>query len=158
MYRMSTQRDCWQKCRVKMFGWQLHCCSSACWWWWVQRVWSPRSICAASWPVCWWRPTDSKRRSCPIVSIFLSIFEVWEIIIMLNSLGICLVEHESSLDTNKVTSKENNSKNYGLFQINSRDYCAEGRRGGLCNMKCEGRQHNFSYVVQMRYNSEIFRL
>ncbi|XP_030560214.1 lysozyme [Drosophila novamexicana] len=50
---------------------------------------------------------------------------------------ICLVEHESSLDTNKVTSKENNSKNYGLFQINSRDYCAEGRRGGLCNMKCE---------------------
>ncbi|KAH8410964.1 hypothetical protein KR222_003707 [Zaprionus bogoriensis] len=50
---------------------------------------------------------------------------------------ICLVEHESALDSNKVTSMENNSKNYGLFQINSRDYCAEGRKGGLCNMKCE---------------------
>ncbi|EDW02435.1 lysozyme [Drosophila grimshawi] len=50
---------------------------------------------------------------------------------------ICLVEHESSLDTNKVTRNENNSKNYGLFQINSKDYCAEGRRGGLCNIKCE---------------------
>lgn len=48
------------------------------------------------------------------------------------------MEHESALDTNKVTRQENNSKNYGLFQINSKDYCAEGRKGGLCNMKCEG--------------------
>ncbi|XP_060659657.1 lysozyme [Drosophila nasuta] len=50
---------------------------------------------------------------------------------------ICLIEHESNLDTNKVTRNTNNSKNYGLFQINSKDYCAEGRKGGVCNMKCE---------------------
>ncbi|EDX07949.1 lysozyme c-1 [Drosophila simulans] len=50
---------------------------------------------------------------------------------------ICLVEHESYLDTTKVTKKENESKNYGLFQINSKDYCTEGRKGGRCNMKCE---------------------
>ncbi|XP_015039942.1 lysozyme isoform X1 [Drosophila pseudoobscura] len=50
---------------------------------------------------------------------------------------ICLVEHESNLDTSKITLKQNDSKNYGLFQINSKDYCAEGRKGGQCNMKCE---------------------
>ncbi|EDW74033.1 uncharacterized protein Dwil_GK21589 [Drosophila willistoni] len=50
---------------------------------------------------------------------------------------ICLVEHESALDTSKITTKENNSKNYGLFQINSKDYCAEGRKGGRCNKRCE---------------------
>ncbi|ALC41414.1 CG16756 [Drosophila busckii] len=50
---------------------------------------------------------------------------------------ICLVEHESELDTNKVKNNENHSKNYGLFQISNKDYCAEGRKGGLCNMKCE---------------------
>jgi len=50
-----------------------------------------------------------------------------------------LVEHESYLDTTKVTKKGNESKNYGLFQINSKDYCSEGRKGGQCNMKCEGK-------------------
>ncbi|XP_039479976.1 lysozyme c-1 isoform X1 [Drosophila santomea] len=50
---------------------------------------------------------------------------------------ICLVEHESNLDTTKVTRKGNESKNYGLFQINSKDYCSEGRKGGQCKMKCE---------------------
>ncbi|KAH8257816.1 hypothetical protein KR038_001552 [Drosophila bunnanda] len=51
--------------------------------------------------------------------------------------GICLVEHESNLSTTKITKTNNESKNYGLFQINSRDYCAEGRKGGRCNSKCE---------------------
>ncbi|XP_044571297.1 lysozyme c-1 isoform X2 [Drosophila ananassae] len=50
---------------------------------------------------------------------------------------ICLVEHESELNTSKITPKENNSKNYGLFQINSKNYCSEGRKGGQCNKKCE---------------------
>ncbi|XP_017051134.1 lysozyme isoform X2 [Drosophila ficusphila] len=50
---------------------------------------------------------------------------------------ICLVEHESYLDTSKITVNQNDSKNYGLFQISSKNYCSEGRKGGQCNMKCE---------------------
>lgn len=52
-------------------------------------------------------------------------------------LGICLLEHESNFETNKVTINPNGSRNYGLFQINSR-FCQEDRRGGGCNVKCEG--------------------
>ncbi|KAH8315110.1 lysozyme [Drosophila kikkawai] len=49
---------------------------------------------------------------------------------------ICLLEHESDLDTSRITSNPNGTRNYGLFQINSR-FCQEGRRGGICNVKCE---------------------
>lgn len=52
-------------------------------------------------------------------------------------LGICLLKHESDFDTNKVTINSNGSRKYGLFQINSR-FCQENRRGGECNVKCEG--------------------
>ncbi|XP_001963772.2 lysozyme [Drosophila ananassae] len=49
---------------------------------------------------------------------------------------ICLLEHESELDTSRTTTNPNGSRNYGLFQINSR-FCQEGRKGGTCNVKCE---------------------
>ncbi|EDW76194.1 uncharacterized protein Dwil_GK15326 [Drosophila willistoni] len=49
---------------------------------------------------------------------------------------ICLLEHESELNTAKVTTNPNGSKNYGLFQINGR-YCQQGRRGGTCNVDCD---------------------
>ncbi|XP_030368953.1 lysozyme isoform X2 [Scaptodrosophila lebanonensis] len=49
---------------------------------------------------------------------------------------ICLVEHESNLNTSAITYRSR-STNYGLFQIGSRDYCSETRKGGLCNQKCE---------------------
>ncbi|XP_051861667.1 lysozyme c-1 isoform X3 [Drosophila nasuta] len=31
----------------------------------------------------------------------------------------------------------NQSVSYGLFQINSKNWCRKGRRGGICNIKCE---------------------
>ncbi|XP_017851115.1 lysozyme [Drosophila busckii] len=49
---------------------------------------------------------------------------------------ICLLEHESDLDTAKITANPNGSSSYGLFQINTR-YCQQDRRGGVCNIKCE---------------------
>ncbi|KAH8414828.1 hypothetical protein KR215_006042, partial [Drosophila sulfurigaster] len=48
---------------------------------------------------------------------------------------ICLLEHESELDTSKISTTSNGSR-YGLFQIESR-YCQDGRRGGVCNVKCQ---------------------
>jgi len=66
------------------------------------------------------------------------------------------VEHESNLDTKKVTINNNNSKNYGLFQINSKDYCAEGRKGGLCNMKCEGKSLIQRILLLYLINSTLF--
>ncbi|KAH8412967.1 hypothetical protein KR009_007212, partial [Drosophila setifemur] len=53
------------------------------------------------------------------------------------SIWICMVEHESSLDTRKITAQEDGSKSYGLFQINNRNYCRDGYPGGHCNKECE---------------------
>ncbi|KAL4716754.1 hypothetical protein ACJJTC_001910 [Scirpophaga incertulas] len=49
---------------------------------------------------------------------------------------VCLIEHGSSRTTDKVT-EHGNSTSYGLFQINSNEWCKKGRKGGNCNMKCE---------------------
>ena len=56
---------------------------------------------------------------------------------------MCLVEAESGRSTNKIT-EYNTYKSYGLFQINSKEYCKEGKKGGLCGMRCEG---TFSSVI-----------
>ncbi|KAH8245558.1 hypothetical protein KR032_011825 [Drosophila birchii] len=69
---------------------------------------------------------------------------------------ICLLEHESDLDTNRITSNPNGSRNYGLFQINSR-FCQQGRRGGICNVKCEGNETLIILVIisYYVYNSDL---
>ncbi|XP_055839269.1 lysozyme-like [Episyrphus balteatus] len=50
---------------------------------------------------------------------------------------ICMIEHESGRDTTKVSRKPNGSASYGIFQINSKGWCTIGRKGGICNTKCE---------------------
>uniref|UniRef100_A0A182WJD4 lysozyme n=1 Tax=Anopheles minimus TaxID=112268 RepID=A0A182WJD4_9DIPT len=50
---------------------------------------------------------------------------------------VCLAMAESGGDTGKVTTLDNESTNYGIFQINSKTWCREGRKGGRCNKKCE---------------------
>ncbi|XP_049297870.1 lysozyme c-1 [Anopheles funestus] len=50
---------------------------------------------------------------------------------------VCLVMAESGGDTSKVTTLDNESASYGIFQINSKTWCREGRKGGRCNKKCE---------------------
>jgi len=62
-------------------------------------------------------------------------------------IGICLVEHESYLDTRKITKKENESKNYGLFQINSRDYCTEGKNSYFFKYVTGGKTQIQKYAV-----------
>ncbi|KAH8266919.1 hypothetical protein KR026_010607 [Drosophila bipectinata] len=59
---------------------------------------------------------------------------------------ICLLEHESELDTSRTTTNPNGSRNYGLFQINSR-FCQEGRKGGTCNVKCEGKRTGILLII-----------
>ncbi|XP_037932934.1 lysozyme c-1-like [Teleopsis dalmanni] len=51
--------------------------------------------------------------------------------------GVCLVETESGRSTSKVLQLPNQSVSYGLFQINSKNWCRKGRKGGVCNIKCE---------------------
>ncbi|KAH8301735.1 lysozyme c-1 [Drosophila kikkawai] len=81
------------------------------------------------------KPVESKKyQRCELTRVLVENYNFDKTFI---SNWICLVEHESYLDTNKITKKDNASKNYGLFQINSKDYCAEGRKGGQCNKKCE---------------------
>ncbi|XP_005187512.3 lysozyme [Musca domestica] len=50
---------------------------------------------------------------------------------------VCLVENESGRSTSKVMQLSNQSVGYGLFQINSKNWCRKGRKGGICNIKCE---------------------
>jgi len=50
---------------------------------------------------------------------------------------VCLVENESGRSTSKVMQLPNQSVSYGLFQINSKSWCRKGRKGGICNIKCE---------------------
>ncbi|XP_022920925.1 lysozyme isoform X2 [Onthophagus taurus] len=50
---------------------------------------------------------------------------------------VCMIESESAKDTSKVTKKANGSTNYGIFQINDREWCKQGKAGGKCNIKCE---------------------
>ncbi|XP_053967193.1 lysozyme [Anastrepha obliqua] len=50
---------------------------------------------------------------------------------------VCLVENESGRSTSKVMQLANHSVSYGLFQINSKNWCRKGRKGGICNIKCE---------------------
>lgn len=52
---------------------------------------------------------------------------------------ICLANAESGLDTTKMTQMPNLTASYGIFQINSKQWCRSGRKGGVCNMKCEGK-------------------
>lgn len=50
---------------------------------------------------------------------------------------ICLANAESAMDTTKVTRLPNQTASYGIFQINSKQWCRPGRKAGVCNMKCE---------------------
>ncbi|CAO1346397.1 unnamed protein product [Diamesa serratosioi] len=50
---------------------------------------------------------------------------------------VCLIESESGAQTSKVQEYPNLSTSYGIFQINSKEWCRKGRKGGECGMKCE---------------------
>ncbi|XP_055621736.1 lysozyme c-1-like isoform X2 [Toxorhynchites rutilus septentrionalis] len=50
---------------------------------------------------------------------------------------ICLANAESGMNTTKINKLPNLTSSYGIFQINSKEWCREGRKGGKCNMKCE---------------------
>ncbi|XP_043257522.1 lysozyme-like [Colletes gigas] len=51
---------------------------------------------------------------------------------------VCLMESESGLNTQLVSGpKTASSYSYGILQINSAKWCARGRRGGVCNKRCE---------------------
>ncbi|XP_069702532.1 lysozyme-like [Periplaneta americana] len=51
---------------------------------------------------------------------------------------LCLAKSESSLRSHVVGGpNKDNSYDYGIFQINSRYWCAKGEKGGDCNIRCE---------------------
>lgn len=53
---------------------------------------------------------------------------------------VCLAQAVSSSNTTKVASVSPTSENYGIFQINTSEYCGKnGKIGGKCNIKCESK-------------------
>lgn len=56
---------------------------------------------------------------------------------------VCMAESESGLNSNAVgRPNSDKSRDYGIFQINNRYWCKNGRRGGDCNIKCEDLTNN----------------
>jgi lysozyme len=63
---------------------------------------------------------------------------------------VCLVQAESQGNTSKVVQLPNQSANYGIFQINSKEHCHKDKKGGWCNIKCSGMSHvtfNIDFVL-----------
>ena len=54
---------------------------------------------------------------------------------------ICLIQSESSMNTAATHKNNNGSKDWGLFQVNDRYWCKDGRRGGDCNINCRCECH-----------------
>ncbi|KAJ4427705.1 hypothetical protein ANN_25357 [Periplaneta americana] len=53
------------------------------------------------------------------------------------SSGLCLAKSESSLRSHIVGGpNRNKSFDYGIFQINNKYWCGEGKKGGDCNLNC----------------------
>ncbi|XP_024064409.2 lysozyme C-like [Terrapene carolina triunguis] len=46
---------------------------------------------------------------------------------------VCLVQHESSYNTRAINHDKDGSTNYGIFQINSKYWCADGQTPGATN-------------------------
>lgn len=56
---------------------------------------------------------------------------------------VCLIERESGMNTRLVTGpKTASSYSYGILQINSAKWCTRGRKGGICNKRCEDFLHD----------------
>uniref|UniRef100_A0A665TNP4 lysozyme n=1 Tax=Echeneis naucrates TaxID=173247 RepID=A0A665TNP4_ECHNA len=50
---------------------------------------------------------------------------------------VCLTTHESSLNTRAINHNSDGSTDYGIFQINSRWWCDNGKRtANGCNISC----------------------
>ncbi|KXJ78810.1 hypothetical protein RP20_CCG003387 [Aedes albopictus] len=60
-----------------------------------------------------------------------------------------MVNAESGADTSKKVTLDNQTTSYGIFQINSKDWCRAGRKGGKCNKNCEGESRlNASIILR----------
>ncbi|XP_005312037.1 lysozyme C-like [Chrysemys picta bellii] len=46
---------------------------------------------------------------------------------------VCLAKHESSYNTRAINRNKDGSTDYGIFQINSKYWCADGRTPGATN-------------------------
>uniref|UniRef100_A0A8C8SMJ8 lysozyme n=1 Tax=Pelusios castaneus TaxID=367368 RepID=A0A8C8SMJ8_9SAUR len=55
----------------------------------------------------------------------------------------CLVQHESNYNTRAINRNKNRSTDYGLFQINSKYWCFDGRTPGArnaCGIHCNSKK------------------
>ncbi|XP_011262282.2 lysozyme [Camponotus floridanus] len=51
---------------------------------------------------------------------------------------VCLIKSESGMDTALITGpKAASSYSFGILQISSPKWCTRGRKGGICNERCE---------------------
>jgi hypothetical protein len=71
---------------------------------------------------------------------------------------VCLAEAVSASTTNKMVKASPTSEDYGIFQINTKEYCGKnGKAGGKCNIQCESEWLKlFSYLFWA--SNLIFRI
>jgi hypothetical protein len=53
---------------------------------------------------------------------------------------MCLIQHESNYNSKAVgPPNSDGSRDYGLFQINNRYWCENGKKGKGCNIDCNSK-------------------
>lgn len=59
---------------------------------------------------------------------------------MENFQDVCLAEAVSGSNTSKVFNATPTRSDFGIFQINTKEFCGRnGKAGGKCNMSCESK-------------------
>ena len=67
---------------------------------------------------------------------------------------VCLAEAVSGSNTSKITKVSPSRIDYGIFQINTKEYCgSNGKPGGKCNMTCESEK--LSHFTSSRLKFEF---
>lgn len=95
-----------------------------------------KQMWCATW--AWWSQQNFSQQSTEVVSSIKLNSEILVVNLALNISGVCLIQAESGGYSNKVSEFPNLSSSYGVFQINSKEWCRKGRRGGECGFRCEG--------------------
>lgn len=76
------------------------------------------------------------------------------------SAGVCLTENESHYRTDAINHNTDGSTDYGIFQINSRWWCDNGKHtANGCKIKCSGQLQTTSKILtthsHLTYNANV---
>uniref|UniRef100_A0AAY5F601 lysozyme n=1 Tax=Electrophorus electricus TaxID=8005 RepID=A0AAY5F601_ELEEL len=69
---------------------------------------------------------------------------------------VCLTKHESNYNTQAINHNHDNSTDYGIFQINNRYWCSDGKfpSHNICGVSCAGKK-TFPRVMESKQQKQL---